>query len=433
MATTQKAPAAQDIPTTRINLPRYLTPHPQRDGYVISYGSHGSGKTPVPSFADEDVHAEKIVKYFEIPGQKINAAVQAAVSKLRQDSEQMKNSINLESGPYAERQGKVAALVEEVKRLVAEAQPLAEKDSYGSQAEWALGTMAKQSTKRELIMECGMDIVRPYEGEEAEYALPRLFQSENYRFIVDSEGQIPVPKELGVAGVILADGDRQGSNSAFGQFTVLVSLTESFILLASLLRRLGISAYPSLAVQPAQDGGETYAPIMSVLDFSCKDAPLQTFSLARVHPPLGAVIIMSDLAVEAATYGLLAETMVRHLIPSIYQHGVKKDAVITPKAFAEQLAGISGALFECQKRWPDNVYLSNALEFLFKHVSSALTGIAVLKEGFDPANPPMGIVQAIMPFAGQKANEIAGHVFNDMAKMLQKAGLTPPQLMQAPM
>lgn len=398
-----------NAPIQRIQLGKYISPQPNCDGYILSYSA---GKNPAGSAALPPDVAAVISSRVEtegprklvVPVSNINEQVSAALFELTI------SDIPLEQGPYADKNGKVQKLVEEVRRLV--------------QAN-------SDATSREAFLECVIDVLRPYSSADAEHMFPRGHLTEKYSFTMNP--LLPLSEELPTAGSILAQEGRIITDQVTGApSTIVTSAVEPYVLAAAVLRRLQVPAYPSLAVGRSPDG-EAYAPLLAVIDPAEEDGQLQTFSLIRSHPPLGSVIVMSDVAVAAERYATLGFGQVMSLVHAMALRSEEKDAVYTPESFEGPLSRISDSLVESYRRWPDNHFMGETLSFLFHKASETLTMIPLALHGYDINDPNVGMrvpremLQPIVELAGARANEIAEYAYQAMKGKLQAQGMLPPE------
>lgn len=198
--------------------------------------------------------------------------------------------------------------------------------------------------------------MRPFMGQESEYMCQRFFPSYNFRF----DGTVVTPDELPTAGGILSQKDeRLGSDCVTGaNFYALVHPMEPYLLAVAALRLRGVNAYVAHAVTPAPDG-ESVHPLIAILDTG-KEVPLVTFDMFRVHPAMGAIDILSDVAVEGATYAMLAEARIKHLVNDIIALSAEGKEMPSEE-FGNQINRITRMLFESVKRWDGNHFIGNTM------------------------------------------------------------------------
>ncbi|MFH1785525.1 MAG: hypothetical protein ABH842_03770 [Candidatus Micrarchaeota archaeon] len=203
---------------------------------------------------------------------------------------------------------------------------------------------------------------------EFEVQHPRPFES-GYHFRLDSE--FHVPDILPTAAVLLNQSERRfGELGSGAELIMQAHITEPYILAVSVLRHFGYDAYPAQAVVPNNANTVRFHPIITVIDQD-KEYPLTTFDLLRIHPPMGSIDIISDVAMVGATYAALAEARVRHLtVEMLRQH--KEGRELSMDELTNQLRRIADVLFEAHKRWPGCHYISNALVYAFEDFSNTL-------------------------------------------------------------
>ena len=387
-------------PVHRIQLGKYILPQPSADGYILSYGKKPAPEQPM----GDTLEPQPTKRVMRVSGTHITEQVFRAAAELQT------TELKLEKGPYADRNGSVAELIREIRSLVSASQ---------------------DPTSHETIIECIMDVLRPYADAQAENMFPRFYQSEIYNFFLNERAL--VPDALTSAGAILTQNERLVNDSVTGAYMItLTHMMEPFMLATAVLRRFNIPAYPALAVVHGQQG-EIHSPLIALVDATDEETPLHTFALVRAHPPAGSVILLGDTAMEAVTYAILAEARVNRLTREISNQADNPNAVYAPEVFRDAIQRISDALFESYKRWPENTFVAMAFRFIFTEVSDTLTVIPLLKQGFNPDGPvPKEVLDAIAPLADSKANELSESVRRMMGNKLRAAGLIPPENARPP-
>jgi len=251
------------------------------------------------------------------------------------------HSLPVESGPYADKEGRVAEMAE------AAFAGAKEGDLFG-------------------LIERIIDM-RPFMEPLSERANPRFFKSYNFHY----NESVETPDELPVAGEILGQEARLAKEHVTGAgLFKLVHPMEPYILAVAALRRKGINAYPAQSIVPAGEDEEAAHPLIAILDLS-KEVPLITFDMFRAHPATGAIDILSDVAVEGVTFAMLAEARVRHLVYDMIRLG-EQGREMEPDEFGNQLNRISRMLFESVKRWDGNEFVSRAMTKLSMGVGEAV-------------------------------------------------------------
>ncbi len=256
-------------------------------------------------------------------------------------SKQLKeHSLPLESGPYAEHENHVKELADAVFRGA--------KDDI-------------------LILIERIIDMRPFTDPASERANPRFFRS--FPFVYHE--RVETPDVLPTAGVILSQDERLAKEhvTGAGQYR-LVHPMEPYILATALLRARGINAYPAQAVVPDGEGGEASAPLLAIIDLA-KEVPLMTFDMFRAHPAMGAIDILSDTAVQGATYAMLAEARVRHLVFDMVRLS-EQGQELSADEFGNQLNRIARMLFESVKRWDGNPFIPRAMTLLGNSTQEAV-------------------------------------------------------------
>lgn len=255
-----------------------------------------------------------------------------------------------EKGPYADKAGTVERLTRAV--------------------------IGDAGDNKELILERAIDLLRPFGGLEAECAAPRTFHDKDYNFML-LDGYAAIPDLLPCPGEILTQKERRTVNTDTGAPSIiLTSMMEPYVLAASVLRRAGISAYPSLAVLPVEGTGmEMYTPVMSIVDIT-GDVPLQTFALMRVHPDFSSLILLSDAAVMGVLNAIVAETRANQLCVDMVEYS-KAGAELPGSAIENQLKRIANALFEAHKLWPGTYFIEDANAVLSNEIAKATAVIGL--------------------------------------------------------
>ncbi len=279
---------------------------------------------------------------FQKEKKKAEGGLKAQCRKAKEEME--KYSLALEKGPYADADGKVRELAENV---------------------------LDQGEKYETI-EAVIDVLRPYMNAESEAAFPRHYVYEDLRVTVDPEVVLPTDGLI-TAGEILAEDKRVGEDRVSGQnFTILVDDMEAIVLQVSVLRHLGIDAYPALAVSRTEEG-EITPPIIAVLEPE-SETPLITFNpYIRSHPPVEAVDLMSDTVMQGAMYALMAANEAKKFANKMVEAVREKGERLSKDEIESELDRIGGILFECHKRWEDSPMIQVALNTLGKYVYNAIT------------------------------------------------------------
>jgi hypothetical protein len=251
------------------------------------------------------------------------------------------HALPAESGPYADKEGRVAEMADAVFKGAKEG------DLFG-------------------LIERVIDM-RPFVEPMSERANPRFFRSYNFHY----NESVETPDELPGAGVLLGQGARLAKERVTGAgLFKLVHPMEPYLLAVAALRLKGINAYPAQSIVPAGESEEAAHPLIVILD-PLTEIPLTTFDMFRAHPATGAIDILSDVAVEGVTYAMLAEARVRHLVYDMIRMS-EQGQEMAPEEFGNQLNRIARPLFESVKRWDGNEFVSRAMTKLSMGLGEAI-------------------------------------------------------------
>lgn len=259
-----------------------------------------------------------------------------------------------EKGPYADRDGVVRRLADEIRA----------------------GT-----SSREEVIDRAMDILRPFMGPDTEIASPRTHTSREFNFVLN-EGYTRVPDLPSHAGILLTSKERRTLiEEPQMAAIILTSVFEPYILAASALRMAGMYACPSLAVLTVDNeaGGKTEmnTPLLSILDLT-DEVPLRTFALMRTHPNFVSLVLLSDEAVMGISSIILAENRGKHLAYELVEHS-RAGRQMPQEAVDNQLKRIANSLFEGHLGWPGTYLINEALGFLRSTIGEAMGCINLAK------------------------------------------------------
>jgi hypothetical protein len=276
----------------------------------------------------------------EITGDSIYEQVTAAIPALR------KHSIDMEEGPYADHEGLLEQFKDEV---VKGAKTLSD------------------------VIERIIDMARPVVDPQIESIFSRDHESELYTFNYNEHFH-DLPDELPTAGGILGQSSRKVTDpSSQGRYVMIADMLEPYMLAVSLLRRANVPAYPAFGIVPGET--ESFTPLVAILDEKAQ-VPLTTFALLRKQTPIGSVLLLSDQAMLAATYCMLAKNRTKHLTVEMVQQS-KIHVSLEPEEVENQAHRIGDALVEAHKRWPGTHLISEVLNFLYMDVKEATTAMMV--------------------------------------------------------
>jgi hypothetical protein len=246
-------------------------------------------------------------------------------------------------------------------------------------------------------------------------------------FSVDREFA-DIPDVLPTAGEILSQGSRQQDDNRTGKkYRILTHLMEPLILAVSILRRNGINAYPSLGVIPQGRSGEILVDLISVIEPN-KDTPLTTFALAKIHPPIVSIDVISDAAMKGVTHVILAESRLKHLTSEMVELS-KTNRSFSDDELENQLKRIAEQLFECHKRWPGTHYISEALEYFKFDLFDALMAIqkgnvnVLLEQHPELVSNPGLVDQMQQEYAGNTAQTFADNVMHYFSTLIVQSDL----------
>jgi hypothetical protein len=315
-------------------------------GYVMGLGRSPShkrgGLSLVKESSDEDegdnVYSQ-LIDSQDVDGEGNLVHIPGAAPSLE------KHSLHVQEGPYADKDGLVArfadAIFEGVKR----------DDLFA-------------------LIERIIDI-RPFMAPQHEVVFPKRFKPPvpyNFKYSMD---YMP-PDSLPAAGEILSQNGRLNKNKVTKAVEFeLVHPLEPYILAVAALRLRGYPAYPAFALIPGSDG-ESLEPLglIAILDMKQK-IPLTTFDLKRGHPGMGAMDIMSDVAVMGALHAMRAESRVKHLAAEMVEQS-KAGKELSPEEVGLQLKRIARSLFESVKRWDGNPFIPKTTSVLHGMAGQAI-------------------------------------------------------------
>lgn len=260
-------------------------------------------------------------------------------------------------------------------------------------------------------IEAVIDIFRPYYGNAEEEQDARAYELEDFKLLVNIAA-IESTEGLITAGQILAEEERAADDNVSGEkYWIVTDFMEAVMLAVGTLRQLDIPAYPAITKARIQNE-EIPAPVIAVLDPE-SETPLVTFNLYRSHPPVGAVDILSDVAMQGVTYGLMAINEAKKFANEIINRNSKEEEKLSDKELEERLDGIGALWFEAWIRWEENAMIEPAVDALGKNMLYALTAIEEDKAGEGVLESPSVqeiIAESCARTAG-KFVEIAAHKY----------------------
>ncbi|MFZ5501864.1 MAG: hypothetical protein ACOY58_08160, partial [Candidatus Micrarchaeota archaeon] len=204
------------------------------------------------------------------------------------------------------------------------------------------------------------------------------------------------------------------------QFTFCHPL-EMYVLAAAVLRRNGYNAFPARAIVPHPELGETGSLLMAIVDMS-KEVPLTTFDLYPMHPPAGAIELMSDTAVMGALHAMQAETRVKRFIMDMITTWNESKGKIPDDREGEHLEGIAMSLFQSARRWDGNRLIPRTTAILQKELVETLPALDPAMNEPDFEAQPRSVTamgMAIYPtYAATTAERYVQHVQALFARMI---------------
>jgi hypothetical protein len=345
-------------------------------------------------------------------------------------------TLPIQQGSFAGREEELRAENPELHTFLSDESPYTDREEAVLKLtnEISRGT----NTTRDVIDRL-IDILRPFQTMEMERVEPRLHTSENYLFgYAPDEGIIP--DDMMSAGMILTEEKRRIYDPDFKmERIVFTSIMDSFMLAVAVLRKLGLNAYPALAVIPDRDPDKhpseqqtIYSPIVALVELS-KDVPLKTFALARNHPGMASVDILSDVAMKAVTWAMLAELRIKHLTIEMAKQS-KEGRMLPEEEVGNQIKRIGDALFECHVRWPGSYMINDTIAYFAKDVMEAiiaieLDGIQANMEEIAKNNPMMmmpGMIDQHVTKAGfEVAQNYQTHLFDYFSARIAGLEIVP--------
>jgi len=343
---------------------------------------------------------------------------------------------NREEKTVLKRRGKIAGLKERIERKKStikeqcrkakeklDENSLPEAEGPYADVDNNLKEMAETIDQGELYstIEVVIDIFRPYYGNAEEEQDARAYELEDFKLHVNIAA-IESTEGLITAGQILADEERSADDNVSGEkYWIITDFMEAVMLAVGTLRQLDIPAYPAITRARIQNE-EIASPVIAVLEPE-SETPLITFNLYRSHPPVGAIDIISDTAMQGVTYSLMAMDEAKKFANEMLKRDSEKKEKFSDKELEEKLDGIGELWFEAWKRWEDPTVLESAIETLGNSMVYALTIIEKDKAGDDILDNPSVqevIAEACTRTAGEFVN-IAVHKYKiKVAKELAK-------------
>jgi hypothetical protein len=303
-----------------------------------------------------------------------------------------RHSMPLEEGPYADKEGRVDEFTDKLFEGVKDGDRLA-------------------------MVERVID-TRPFLTPELERAYPRAFPTFNFFYNED----FMTPDNLPSAGEILGQKRLVRNRTTGASQFYLVHPMEQYILAVAALRSKGLNAYPAQAVVPEMDGSESTHPLIVIMDLA-KGPSLMTFDMARDHPPLGAIDILSDVAVTGAMYAMLAEARITHLTTLMVLES-RRDRSLELATIQNQLERISRSLLQCAKRWDGCPFIPRTRNYLFQDLHQAFLatdpGMALPDTSAEPIMAGPGQLR-FPTYAEVSAANYVDYMMGVFARMFVKA------------
>ncbi len=273
------------------------------------------------------------------------------------------------SGRYVLRPGRMVKDFDEQLARVApllELNSLPQKDSLYADEAGALESLSAGVLEgwRKGDLEGAIERVidmRPFLDIDTERSFPR---SHSMPQAMRFDRSFIAPDVVPTAGMILNQERRMIFDSTVGgRYLTISQAMESYLLAAAVMRSAGLAAYVATSVTPAEEG-EEHKPLLAVLDNSrgAADA-LLTFDLVRMHPPVGALEIISDNALWGVGNVMRAHNKVKLLMSEVSMIGLA-GSEIEPEELGQRIKDIARSLFECHKAWPGSHFIPEALGFL---------------------------------------------------------------------
>lgn len=262
-----------------------------------------------------------------------------------------RNSLPLEDGPYADKDGVIAEVAKEIK-----------------------GKTLRETIERTIDV-FRFDFSQVDIDEELEY--PRAYPSEVYRFGHAREFD-ELPDVASTAGNILSAKARKQDLPGLGKFFILTHLIEPYLLATAALRRNNVPAYTAFGIKP-KGGQELSIPLIAIIDLT-KTVPLITFPFIRkAHPSMTSIEILSDVAMQGMAHALWAETRVKHLTKELIDRAAERKEYLSEGEIDNQLVRIARQLFECYRRWPGSHFVDEALGFAEENLTMAYRAMKVIE------------------------------------------------------
>lgn len=250
-------------------------------------------------------------------------------------------SLNPEKGPYADRSGIVESIASHV--------------GNGPGGNGLLALIQRTS-----------EIFRPLGEYELREGMHRKFGFGDYAFVVREDFRLAhhVPA---TAGDILTQEERVVLNvsPAIPRAIALVNPFESYMLATAVLKKLGVSAYPAMAVRIKNDVALS-AHLVSCINLE-SGKPLTTFPLLGAHPPMNYLMLLGDFALMSFIHAFAAQSAIIQLAQDV-RKASKKGIAPDPGTRLEEVAGL---LFRSYQYWPTTLSIEENIRFLAAKVVDA--------------------------------------------------------------
>lgn len=256
----------------------------------IQFGStkYHDEKTEKKHMMKHMVKGQKKVDFLKIADGKQGIATKDSdlKAKCKKAHEKLKEgTVDKSENPYADKDNSIHNLATVIRDLVEEEQ----------------GGRTSEEERTEAIIEKVAEVIGMGKG------LPLHYDKYYHRDEI----------ELVTAGSILTEKNRRMKDeTAESELLMVQDQIEIMMLAASVMRSMKINAYPAFTVWSAGDDNEARFPVMAILEHK-SDVPLTTFVLDKesypIHPPSGAVDLITDEGVVGVTYTLQAQNTVKKL------------------------------------------------------------------------------------------------------------------------
>jgi len=235
-----------------------------------------------------------------------------------------------------------------------------------------LSTIFNKDDRDELIDQI-IDILAPFDLDaRTESVFHRHYEYDDLKLAVIPDMIIPNEGLLTAGRILSEQEDRAGTHGKSGiEIMVIPNYMEAMMIAVSVIRKLGIDAYPSVGMATVDDQ-PVVSPLIAILEPE-EEICLTTFNLFfRSHPPIEALDLISDVAMLGGTYALRAEYDGKMLASEMVASVEEKGERIPQDKIIEVLDALAGKLFEAHKRWEGSLMIIAAVNEITRCLYQAI-------------------------------------------------------------